>query len=160
MVADTLHRFCAGRTGAVTIPWGDVATAYHSTAIPNIEVYMAVPPLMRLLAPLLRLLSPLLGTKRAQQYLKKRIQSGPPGPTDEERARGRSLLWGEARDDAGQQVVSRLHGPEGYTLTALTAVAVVERVLRGKAPAGFHTPAMAFGPDFILQIPGVERRDE
>ena len=25
----------------MTIPWGDVSTAYHSTGIPDIEVYMA-----------------------------------------------------------------------------------------------------------------------
>ncbi|NOT46627.1 MAG: NAD(P)H-binding protein, partial [Acidobacteria bacterium] len=31
------------KTG-VTIPWGDVSTAYHSTGIPNIEVFTVVPP--------------------------------------------------------------------------------------------------------------------
>jgi len=29
---------------AMTIPWGDLSTAFRSTGIPNIEVYMAVPP--------------------------------------------------------------------------------------------------------------------
>ena len=28
----------------VTIPWGDVATAFYSTGIPNIEVYTVLPP--------------------------------------------------------------------------------------------------------------------
>src|SRR5436190_8984048 len=28
---------------AVTIPWGDVATAYYSTGIPNIEVFTVIP---------------------------------------------------------------------------------------------------------------------
>jgi short subunit dehydrogenase-like uncharacterized protein len=27
---------------ATTIPWGDVSTAFYSTGIPDIEVYMAV----------------------------------------------------------------------------------------------------------------------
>src|SRR6185437_4045090 len=27
----------------VTLPWGDVSTAFHSTGIPNIEVYTAAP---------------------------------------------------------------------------------------------------------------------
>ena len=31
------------KTG-VTIPWGDVATAFYSTGIPNIEVFTVVPP--------------------------------------------------------------------------------------------------------------------
>ncbi len=36
--------FGAGPVSAMTIPWGDVSTAYHSTGIPNIEVYMSAPP--------------------------------------------------------------------------------------------------------------------
>ena len=31
------------KTG-VTIPWGDISTAFYSTGIPNIEVYAVVPP--------------------------------------------------------------------------------------------------------------------
>ena len=60
----------------------------------------------------------------------------------------------------GERVVSRLRGPESYTLSALTALASVERVLAGRAPPGFQTPGKAFGPDFILEIPGVERFDD
>jgi short subunit dehydrogenase-like uncharacterized protein len=56
-------------------------------------------------------------------------------------------------------VVSRLRGPEGYSLTAQCALAVIERVLKGEAPIGYQTPAMAYGPDFILTIPGVVRTD-
>ena len=31
---------------SMTIPWGDVSTAFYSTGIPNIEVYMATPAYM------------------------------------------------------------------------------------------------------------------
>jgi short subunit dehydrogenase-like uncharacterized protein len=94
-----------------------------------------------------------------QRWFKRRIRSGPPGPSDVQRESGESLLWGEASDDVGKTVVSRLRGPEGYTLTALCALAVTERVLNGDASIGFQTPAMAYGPDFILTIPGVVRTD-
>jgi short subunit dehydrogenase-like uncharacterized protein len=70
------------------------------------------------------------------------------------------LVWGEARDGRGAKVVSRLRGPEGYTWTALAALKVVERVLGGEAPPGFQTPSRAYGPDLVLEVPGVERRDE
>src|SRR5438552_12002536 len=40
--------FGAGPVKAITIPWGDLATAYYSTGIPNIEVYMAAPWAMRM----------------------------------------------------------------------------------------------------------------
>jgi short subunit dehydrogenase-like uncharacterized protein len=144
---------------AMTIPWGDVATAYCSTGIPDIEVYLAAPASVRLTAWLSRYVGWLLGSRPVQNYLKRRIQAGPPGPSDEERARGRTFVWGEASDGIGRRVVSRLSGPEGYTLTMLTALAIMERVLTGEAPPGFQTPARAYGADFILQIPGVTRMD-
>jgi short subunit dehydrogenase-like uncharacterized protein len=146
--------------GAVTIPWGDVSTAYHSTGIPNIEVYMAAPARQRRFMRFSRYLAPVLGLGVVQGFLKGRIRSRAPGPTDAQRARGRSYLWGEVTDGEGHRAVSRLQTPEGYTLTAMTAVAAVEKVLAGQAPVGFQTPSTAFGEDFILEIEGVERSDE
>jgi short subunit dehydrogenase-like uncharacterized protein len=143
----------------MTIPWGDVSTAYHSTGIPNIEVYMAAPWPQRLLARLSRWFGWLLGSAAVQDRLKRRIRIGPPGPTDEQRARGETLLWGEARDADGRCVVSRLRGSEGYTLTAQAAVRIVERVLAGGVAPGFQTPSRLFGPDFVLELPGVLRID-
>jgi short subunit dehydrogenase-like uncharacterized protein len=152
--------FGRGPTLAMTIPWGDVATAWYTTGIPNIEVYMAASPSARIMALLSRPFGRLLASTPVQRWLKKRIQALPSGPTDEQRARGVSLLWGEARNPQGAKVVSRLRGPEGYTLTALTALAVVERVLAGEVRIGFQTPARVYGADFILGVPGVERQDE
>jgi short subunit dehydrogenase-like uncharacterized protein len=151
--------FGRGPTVAMTIPWGDVSTAWHSTGIANIEVYMAAPPAARLFARLSRGLGGLLARPAVQRWLKRRIDARPAGPSDEQRARGVSLLWGEARDEQGGRVVSRLRGPEGYTLTALTALAVLECVLAGDLSPGFQTPGRVYGPDFILGIPGVERTD-
>ena len=48
-----------------------------------------------------------------------------------------------------------IRGPEGYTLTASSAVAVVASVLGGEALPGFQTPSLAYGPDFVLTLPGV-----
>lgn len=152
--------FGKGPTPAITIPWGDVSTAYYTTGIPNIEVYTAASFSMRLAARASRSLGWLLGSGPMQRFLKRRIQAGPPGPSDEERTRGRIYLWGEACDRAGQRVVSRLQGPEGYTFTVRTALAVIRRAWNGTLPAGFQTPGRAFGPDFVLAIPDVVRTDE
>jgi short subunit dehydrogenase-like uncharacterized protein len=151
--------FGRGPRKAMTIPWGDVATAFHSTGIPDIEVYMAAPFAVRAGSWATRVLGPLLATTTAQAFLKRRIRAGSPGPSDEERARGKGLLWGEATDDAGHKVEARLTTPEGYTLTALTALLIVSKVLAGNAPAGFQTPSTAYGPDLILEIEGVVRVD-
>jgi short subunit dehydrogenase-like uncharacterized protein len=152
--------FGTGPVKAVTIPWGDVSTAYHSTGIPNVEVYMAAPLRLRLAARASRHLGWLLGSRPVQGLLRRRIRAGPRGPTEGERARGRSYLWGEAADGAGRRAVSRLQGPEGYTLTVRAALAAVERVLAGDAPPGFQTPSAAYGPDFVLGLEGVVRADE
>lgn len=152
--------FGDGPRTAVTIPWGDVSTAYYSTGIPNIEVYAAAPLGRRLAMRASRYLGWLLGSRIVQEQMRRRIRSRPPGPTEEERKSGQTLLWGEASAAGGQKVVSRLQGPEGYTFTAESALALVERVLSGQAPPGFQTPARAYGPDFVLGLPGVRRSDE
>lgn len=152
--------FGNGPEGAMTIPWGDVVTAFHSTGIPNIEVYMASPWSTRAAARLSRYLSGILGSGAVQSWLKRRVQARPSGPTETERRQGRSLLWGEVVDDTGRKAVSRLAGPESYDLTVQTALAVVRRVLEGMAVPGFQTPSKVFGADFILGIAGATRSDE
>jgi short subunit dehydrogenase-like uncharacterized protein len=151
--------FGRGPVKAMTIPWGDVSTAYHSTGIPNIEVYMAAPLRLRLGARASRYLGWLLGSSVVQRLLKRRIRAGPPGPTADERCRGQSLLWGEAEDTTGRKVVSRMQGPDGYTLTVRAALAAVDRVLAGVVAPGFQTPSTVFGPDFVLGLEGIFRED-
>ena len=151
--------FGRGPVATTTIPWGDVSTAFHSTGIPDVEVYAAVPAAARLLMKAARPFKGLLSTPAVQSFLKRRIRKLPPGPTDEERRRGRSFVWGEVGDEAGARRAARLRGPEGYALTVLTALAAVERVLAGAHPPGFQTPSRAYGPDFILDIEGVTRED-
>jgi short subunit dehydrogenase-like uncharacterized protein len=108
---------------------------------------------------LTRVLGPLLKTRAFQRFAASRIRAGAPGPSEEKRKAGKSLLWGEVRDAAGRTAVSRMVTPEGYELTRLTAVTLAQRVLAGAARPGFQTPARAFGPDLILEFPGVSRED-
>ena len=115
---------------------------------------------LRLAARTSRYLGWLLGSSVVQRILKRRIRAGPPGPTDEERAQGKSFLWGEAGDDVGKKVVSRLRGPDGYTMTVRTALAIVDRVLAGEAAPGFQTPSKVYGCDFILGLEEIVREDE
>jgi short subunit dehydrogenase-like uncharacterized protein len=151
--------FGKGERKAVTIPLGDLSTAWHSTGIPDIELYFAAPPGLRALVVASRYLGPVLGSEPVRRFLTARVRSGPAGPTEEERRRGRGFVWGEVEDDTGRRAGSRLATPEGYTFTARAALAVVERALAGQAPAGFQTPAKAYGPDFVLGIEGVTRTD-
>jgi saccharopine dehydrogenase (NAD+, L-lysine-forming) len=71
------------------------------------------------------------------------------------RETARTYLWGEARNPAGERVTATLSTPEGYRLTAESAVECVLRVLAGRVPAGSWTPARGFGPHFVAELPGV-----
>jgi short subunit dehydrogenase-like uncharacterized protein len=144
------------KTG-VTIPWGDVSTAYYSTGIPNIEVFTVLPKQNLKMLKLSRYLGWLLATKRVQDYLQKQIPPG--GPSDEERATGKTYLWGEASDLTGNRVEARMQTPEGYTITALAALNIVQKILDGNFKPGFQTPAKAYGADLVLEIDGVRRED-
>ena len=134
---------------AIAIPWGDVSTAFHTTGIPNIEVYTAVPQaqinLMRIFNPV----RGLMGLKPVQHLLGRMIDRAPAGPDASARESGEVLLWGEAENAAGRIVVRRFKTGEGYALTAHAALAATLRVHSGSVQPGAYTPALAFGPDFI-----------
>lgn len=143
----------------VTIPWGDVSTAFHSTGIPNITTYMATSSGGLRTLRLSRLLEPVLGLDAMKRFMLARLQSRPAGPSAGALARTQSQVWGEATDANGAVVRSRLTAPNGYTLTALAAVRAAERLMAGGVPVGFLTPSKAFGAEFVLEIPGTSRED-
>lgn len=141
----------------VSIPWGDLVTAAHSTGIPNITTYTYLPRLGRRLLRASRHVQPLLGWSPVQALLRRVVSWLDPGPSPDARRQGRSVVWGSVRSPDGRRQSLRLHGPEAYTLTARAAVAAVERVVDGAATPGYQTPATAFGPSFVLEIEGVEQ---
>ena len=149
--------FGDGPTPAVTVPWGDVSTAYYSTGIPNIETYATVPsyaiPAMRASRPLM----PLLAARPVRRALTGLIDAVVSGPSPDRRARSTTRLWGEVIGEDGERVAARMRTPDTYDLTARTAVEVARRTLAGDVESGFQTPAAAFGPEFPLEFAGVER---
>ena len=75
------------------------------------------------------------------------------------REKGLAVICGEVWDATGQRASARLRTPEGYHLTAQTALTLAERALAGQVLPGFQTPSRLCGPDFILEFAGVERVD-
>lgn len=147
--------FSTGRRWTMTIPWGDLSTAFRSTGIPNIRVYMSASPRriarLRRLAPLL----PLLGNRGIKTALKWAIRRRVTGPSAEIRRTARTHFWGSVHTRSGEARTATLDAPEGYQLTALTAVECAKRVLAGEVSPGSWTPATAFGVDFIKTFDGV-----
>ena len=144
---------------AVSIPWGDISTAFYSTHIPNITVYAATNLANIAAIKASRYAGWLLRADWLQKYLKQRVTEQVTGPGLQHRQQAQSYLWGQATDDKGQVCTARLQTPEAYELTVHTAVLAAYLVSEAKVTPGFKTPSLAFGPDFILQIKGVSRQD-
>lgn len=144
---------------ATTIPWGDVSTAFHSTGIPDIEVYVGIRPAMRRAVIASRWLGPVLRNGFVRRVLAEIVRRGPAGPSDAARERDVSLLWGEVVAADGRRAEATLRGASGYVLTAQAAVHLAAKALGGTTREGFQTPSRAYGADVILEIPGITRTD-
>lgn len=149
--------FGAGEKMAATIPWGDVSTAFHSTGIPNIEVYMAMSPRAVRRLRRLRFLRPLLATGVAQGVLKRQVERRVTGPDAAARARDNTYVWGEVRDAAGEVRRGVLVTANGYEVTVHGSLAVVERLLNDPPAGGAWTPSKLMGNRFVESLPGSTR---
>lgn len=148
----TTALFPAGPKTVSAIPWGDVASAYRTTGIPNITTYTLVPG-ARMLSTGQRYLAPVLrnetvqrvGKQLADRFLRR----------DAELTGGRSQAWARATDADGRSVSARLTGPGALPLTADAMVRIAERLAAGEPAAGAHTPSTAFGAGFVEQLDGI-----
>ncbi len=144
--------FGAGAKHAMTIPWGDVSTAWHTTGIPNIEVFVPASPRTALRARRLNMIRPLLGLGPVQNWLKGRAGRAR-GPSEEQRERAITYVWGEARNDAGGGATARMVTANGYDVTVHGALAVLGHLESHPSP-GAWTPARLMGPQLAESLPG------
>jgi short subunit dehydrogenase-like uncharacterized protein len=146
------------RRSAMTIPWGDLYTAYVSTSIANIETYMAVPAKTISRLRWLRHLRWLLRVPALQRYLQNKAGQTP-GPDLKRRENSACEVWGEAHNAAGKQVAASLKTPNGYDLTVSASLGIVEHLLTTTPAGGYYTPSMLMGADYVLGLPGVALLD-
>jgi short subunit dehydrogenase-like uncharacterized protein len=147
--------FGCGPRWAMPLGWGDVSTAFRTTGIPNIRVWIATPRAQIRRLQRLRWLLPLAALAPIRRLLHRRIERTVTGPSAAVRERARMHLWGQATAPDGRRAEAVLETPEGYALTASAAVAAARRVLAGEVKPGTWTPAAAFGAGFVHTLPGV-----
>lgn len=146
--------FGDGPKSAVTIPWGDVATAFFSTGIPNIEVYIPASAKGANRMRRLNWVRPLLWLPLVVRLLKRMAATSHRGPTPEKLAADKTLVWGEARNAAGEVRTARLTTSNAYRLT-VDGVLMAVRTLLAQAPAGgYYTPSQLMGPRCVERLPG------
>ena len=147
-------------------PIGDLVTAWHGTKIPNITVCVAIPSgVAKTLSatwPLgvvgLPILNALLRSKPIRSRIDAAIDKRTVGPNAENREGGRSYLYAKASTREGASAEAWMEISSGYEFTRHAAISAVEQIL-AKRPSGALAPAQALGADFVLGIPGTDRRD-
>ncbi|TXT64809.1 MAG: Trans-acting enoyl reductase [Promethearchaeota archaeon] len=148
-------RFC------YPISWGDISTAYRSTDIDNIRVYMALPQYFKYFTGSLEpLLKKVFKLDSIQKLVSTWIEKNVEGPTEKTRQTAHSYLWAKAHNEEGKVFEAWLKTIEPYRLTAISAIKCIEKLRTRKTEIkGTLTPSQAFGKDFILEFPDTKIAD-
>jgi len=138
----------------MSIPWGDVSTAYYTTGIPNIQVYTSIKPSIYRMMKLQGTFNWLLRMKWIKNIIRKKIKSRPAGPSDEMRGKAKSFVWGEVTNERSEVISDHFTCADGYTLTAHSCLVIAKKVLEGDFKPGYQTPAGCYGDELVKEIPG------
>ena len=137
----------------MTIPWGDVSTAFTTTGISNIETYTGIAPKIYHMLKLQWAFNWLLRTEFVRNIIRKKIKAKPAGPSDEQRKKSSSLVWGEVSNAAGEIITAAISCLDGYTLTAHSSLLISQKILEGNYKTGYHTPAGCYGEKLVMELP-------
>lgn len=146
--------FGRGERDAVGVTWGDISTAYYTTGIPNIDVFIASSPKATRSMRRGNLLRPLLRQRWMQGALKFAVERRLRPPTQAERDNNPTYVWGEVRNAAGKTLTARLRTLNGYALTVTSSLGIMAEILTRAHPPGFTTPARLMGADYIATLAG------
>jgi short subunit dehydrogenase-like uncharacterized protein len=141
----------------MSIPWGDVSTAFHTTGIGNIETFTGISKRVYNVLKLQVAFNWILRTSLTKKLLRARLAKLPAGPDEDKRRQARSFIWGQVSNRSGQTKTLISEGPEGYTLTAHSSLIIADKILHGQFKPGYQTPASAYGDELVLEIPGFKR---
>ena len=83
------------------------------------------------------------------------LQSGGPGKAVRDKTN--TLIWAQVSNGNGDTLTANMVVPEAYTLTAMTALLIAGKVMKGDLKVGYQTPATAYGEGLIMEVEGVER---
>ncbi|PLY45340.1 hypothetical protein CSZ94_04615 [Janthinobacterium sp. ROICE36] len=120
--------FGAGLVDSVPLSFGDLVTAWKSTGIPNIAMFVNI----------------------KENVMPEGVAAMPEGPSLDERAANRACAVAEVTGIDGAVVRARIETVNGYSYTPLAAVEALRLVAAGQFNPGFQTPATVFGASFAV----------
>ncbi|MPQ84977.1 hypothetical protein F0170_13880 [Pseudomonas sp. MAFF 730085] len=115
------------------LSFGDLVTAWHSSGVPNIAMYVHI---------------------TGEAFPEGDLSLLPDGPSQAQRDAHRARAVAEVTGSDGTVARSVIETVNGYNYTPLAAVAAARRVLGGERRSGFETPAKLFGVGFAQTIAG------
>ncbi len=144
----------SGPLQSMAVSWGDISTAFYSTGIPNITVSWPASNSDLRNSKLAAWLRPIIRLPAVQRYLKRQVDKKVVGPDASSRDANHVDVWGEATNAKGETVSARVKTANGYTLTQLAPVAIVEAFAESDLPCGSLTPSILMGKDFVSTLSG------
>jgi short subunit dehydrogenase-like uncharacterized protein len=153
------QRFLDGEYPILPVSIGDLVTAYRTTQIPNITTYTAfndrVADFYGLAEPILRRF---FGFELFRRMASTQLKNDTSLSDGHLRGRKSSQVWVSVWNEKGEEQQVWLETIDSYLFTAEAGVLSVEKMLSEKQ-VGVLTPALAFGADFELDVPGTKRVD-
>lgn len=131
--------FGQGPVECMPLSFGDLVTAWHSTSIGDIAMFVNI---------------------TGSAFRSGDLADLPAGPSAQERdaQRARAAVEVTGADDIVTRAV--IETVNGYSYTPLVAVEAARRVGVGQWRSGFETPSRVFGADFAESIPGTHITDQ
>ena len=123
--------FGQGPALCAPLSFGDLVTAWHSTGIPDIAMFVNI---------------------TGDAFPEGDLSQLPDGPSAEQREAHRARAVAEVTGGDGSVARSMIETVNGYSYTPLAAVEAARRVLDGDRKPGFETPARVFGVGFAETI--------
>ncbi len=141
-----------GEKHSMSIPWGDVSTAFVTTKIPTIKIYVPGSKNTAKKARGLYRWRWLFKRSWIQNFLKKRIEKTVTGPNDDQRTASPMHLWGRVENASGASKEARFVTPNGYDVTIYAPYAIAQYLLSGVEASGSLTPSQLMGSDFVWSL--------
>lgn len=158
-IKDEYFDFGNGLKPALAVSWGDISSAYHSTGVPNIEVYFEASPALMGATFANRTFGWMFGNSSVKMAANKLLAGFPAGPSQSERDTRSITLVARASNEYNSVVESRLVTSEAYTFTANVLCDLMQHFCATDCPHGYQTPATVLGADYVLSISGSKRYD-
>lgn len=142
-----------GKKVTTAIPWGDLASAFFSTQIANIECLYPVNATHLTWLKRLRWFRGLLKfpwlKKLAYLYISSRFQI----PNHIERKQSVTYFWGEVKNSSGMIKRASLEAADGYDLTVAGVLLALQFLLNYAGEGGYFTPSQLMGRNCVESLP-------